>query len=298
MRGDKGMRRSSEGLDASIQWGMGLSIFAYICFSIIKCWVGAVTQSQAVIADGLNNIADILLSIAMLVGMKVSMQPADHDHPYGHRKAETIATLVAASFMVLVAIHVWLDAFHQMWVPSDHVIPALALWVSFICVIPMGLIFLLNLFLSKKTGNQALRAAAWDNGCDALVSLGAGLGIWGSQLGYSWMDPLAAFVVGFFILRTGWKMGRPAVHMLMDGYDQDQLVQIKQRVNEVEGIHLVRTCRARCYGSHVFVEVTVGVDPTLSVSESHDLTEKIERRLKGYQNIRDIHIHVEPSYPV
>lgn len=277
------------------QKGVWLSISAYFILSLVKCWTGHWAHSQAVFADGLNNVSDILLSIAILIGLRVSVQPADQNHPFGHSKAETVATLIAASFMVLVAVEVWLDAIQALWNPVHSSIHPLALYVSFASAMMMFMVSLINFRLSKKTNSQALKAAAHDNRSDALVSLGAVMGIWGSGSGLTWMDPLAAFVVGIMILRTGWEIGRPAVDSLMDGFDQAKLSGIEEKVIAIDGIRQVKELRARNHGPYVFVEVTVGVDPDLSVRESHTLTEMVEAKLKGFDNIRHVHVHVEPK---
>lgn len=277
------------------QKGAWLSIITYTVLSLLKCWTGLHNQSEAMFADGLNNVSDLLLSFAILVGLKVSQQPADHNHPFGHRKAETIATLVAASFMVLVAVEIWVRAVQVMWRPHQNLIDPWAFAVSIGSAVIMFGVSFVNFSLSKKTGSQALEAAAYDNRTDGLVSIGTAIGMAGTHWGWYWMDPLAAVVVGGMIFKTGWEVGRPAIDELMDGFDQEKLDKIEQKVLMIGGIDQVRELRARYHGSHVFVEITIGVNPFLSVEESHEITEKVEKKLIGFENIRHVHVHVEPA---
>jgi cation diffusion facilitator family transporter len=282
---------------AEAQKGAWLSIFSYLILSAVKCWVGVTEHSQAVFADGLNNVSDILLSVAILIGLRVAVQPADSNHPFGHSKAETVATLVAASCMVLVALEVWIGAVEAVLHPRSGQIGNAALAVSLISAVVMLLVSNVNFALSKKTNSEALQAAAHDNRSDALVSLGAAVGIIGANLGWMWMDPLAAFAVGLLILRTGYQVGKPAIDMLMDGFDAKKTERIQARVVQIAGIREVKALRARHQGMHVFVELTVGVDAHLSVEESHRLTEEVEEALIGFEQIAHVHVHVEPADP-
>ena len=277
------------------QKGAWLSIITYLVLSLLKCWAGLHIRSEAMFADGLNNVTDLLLSFAILIGLKVSQQPADHNHPFGHRKAETIATLVAAFFMVLVAVEIWVRAVQVMWRPHQNLIDPWAFALSIGSAVIMFGVSYINFSLSKKTGSQALGAAAYDNRTDGLVSIGTAVGMAGTHWGWHWIDPLIAAIVGGMIFKTGWEVGGPAIDELMDGFDQEKLEQIEQKVLMIGGIEQVRELRARYHASHVFVEITITVNPFLSVEESHEITEKVEKKLIGFENIRHVHVHVEPA---
>ncbi|MGA8942511.1 MAG: cation diffusion facilitator family transporter [Thermoactinomyces sp.] len=277
------------------QIGAWLSIAAYIVLALAKCWTGLKTHSEGMFADGLNNISDIFLSIAILIGLKVSQRPADQNHPFGHCKAETIATLMAAFFMVLMAVEIGIRAVQGIWTPRQTPIDPGALYVSIGSAVILFAVSTANFSLSRKTGSQALFAAAHDNRSDALVSIGTAIGITGTNMGWYWTDPLVALIVGGMILKAGWEVGRPAIDGLMDGFDKEKLERIRLRVLMMDGINEVKELRARYHGPHVFIEITIGVNASLSVVESHQLTEQVEEELIGFENIRHVHIHVEPS---
>lgn len=275
--------------------GIRLSIISYLSLSITKIAIGLWAHSLGVVADGLNNISDLVVSIALLIGLKVADRPADRNHPFGHNRAEAIAILIAVSSMVFVSINIWLDVGKALFVEQTVPIHFMAFYISILSAVIMFCVSFFNLRLSKKTKSSALKAAALDNRSDAFVSLGAAAGILGSRWGFAWIDPFAAFLVGCLILRTAIQLGKPAVHALMDGFDQSRLSQIRKKIVEIEGILEIRELRARSHGKDVFVEVTIGVDPHLTVTESHQLTEKMEQELIGFQNIKKVHIHVEPT---
>lgn len=277
------------------QKGAWLSIGAYLLLAIGKIIVGFWAHSEAVSADGMNNVTDILLSIAILVGLKVSLQPADEDHHYGHEKAETVATLVAASFMVIVGFDVWVSAIMTMWNQKLVEIHPIAMWISFISAVVMFGVSSYNSRLSKKTGSSALAAAAKDNRSDAWVSIGAVIGIVGTWTGLSWLDAVSAIVIGFLIIRTGWEVAKPAILCLMDGVDTELLQGMTEQMKQVEQVEEVMHIRARPHGSRYHMEVTIGVNPSLSVAEGHAVTEQIEELLLKNKQIEYVHVHVEPT---
>lgn len=277
------------------QKGAWLSIGTYLLLAIGKIIVGIWAHSEAVSADGMNNVTDILLSIAILVGLKVSLQPADEDHHYGHQKAETVATLVAASFMVIVGFEVWVNAMMMMWNQEIKEIHPIAVWISFVSALVMLGVSYYNSRLSKKTGSSALAAAAKDNQSDAWVSIGAVIGVVGTWNGYPWLDALSAIVIGFLIIRTGWEVAEPAILCLMDGVNTELLQGMIEQVKQVKQVQEVIHFRARPYGSHYHIEITIGVNPNLSVAEGHSVTEQIEELLLKNEKIDYVHVHVEPT---
>lgn len=276
------------------QKGAWLSISAYTLLALAKVVTGFFAHSQAVLADGMNSVSDIFLSIAILIGIKVSRLPADQDHHYGHKKAETISALIAASFKGLVGMNIWLEAIMAFFFSSSKVIHPIAFYLSLGSAICMFAVSGYNFYLSKKTNSEALRAAAYDNRADALVSIGAAISVIGTNSGWEWLDPLAAFIIGAVVIHTAWNLGKPAIHTLMDGVEQSQLVGMEERVLQIPGVEKVIHLRARSQGSALFLELTVGVAPHLTVEESHRLTEQIEEQLLHLPHVAHVHVHVEP----
>ena len=249
-------------MNQSALQGIRLSIFCYIFLSISKIAVGGWAHSLVVVADGFNNLSDIVVSIALFIGLKIAGRPADQNHPFGHNRAESVAILVAVSSMALVSINIWVDVIKAFFQENTAPIHPLAFYISILSAVIMFCVYLFNIHLSKKSKSSALRAAALDNRSDAFVSLGAAVGIVGTRWGFTWIDRLAAFLVGGLILKTAIDLGRPVIHSLMDGFDQDKLTQMKKLIlEEVEGVQEVREIRARSHGKYIFVEITIGVHP-------------------------------------
>lgn len=274
--------------------GAWISIAAYLVLSAFKLICGYLFASSALIADGINNATDIVASVAVLVGLRISQKPPDSDHAYGHFRAETIAALIASFIMAVVGLQVLVEAVRS-WYAGDYVAPNLwAAGVAVICAVVMLGVYRYNSRLAKKINSQALLAAAKDNRSDAWVSIGAALGIVGAQFGLPWLDKVAAILVGLLICKTAWEIFRDSTHLLTDGFDQKELTDLRSTVARVPGVEMIKDVKARVHGSHVLVDVVIEVDGRLTLVQGHEICDQVEERLKRSHNIMHVHVHVEP----
>ncbi|PAD35060.1 transporter [Terribacillus saccharophilus] len=274
--------------------GALLSIAAYLLLSFIKLLVAYIGDSDALLADGLNNTTDVVASVAVLVGLRISRKPPDPDHRYGHFRAETIASLVAAFIMISVGLHVLFDTLERLMEP-DYVQPdMLTGWTALGSAFVMMLVYRYNYALAKRIQSPALMAAAQDNRSDGMVSIGAFVGIFGAQFGYYWLDPLAGFVVGILICKTAWDIFYDATYALTDGYDVDRLLKIRHSILEDKDVLEVVEIKARLHGNQSLVDVIIRVDASLNVKESHAITERLEKLLTKKHDIFHTFIHIEP----
>ncbi|HIW32780.1 MAG TPA: cation diffusion facilitator family transporter [Candidatus Paenibacillus intestinavium] len=274
--------------------GAWISIAAYLVLSSVKLIIGYIFLSGALVADGYNNLTDIIASIAVLIGLKISQKPPDDDHPYGHFRAETIAAMVASFIMATVGIQVLIGAIRSMFKGEYHTPNILTAWVAIGAAIVMVAVYMYNNRLANKINNQALKAAAKDNLSDALVSIGAAVGIFGAQLNMPWLDPVAALIVGIIICKTAWDIFTTSTHALTDGIDEKVLKKLHTTVSNTKGVCEITDLKARVHGNNVLVEVSVQVDHELSLIESHTICDEIERRLFKKHNILNVNVHVEP----
>lgn len=274
--------------------GAWLSLLAYILLSVIKLLIGSSSGSQALLADGLNNSTDIIATVAILVGLKISRRPPDSNHSYGHFRAETVAALIASFIMIAVGIQVLYQGVNKFIQPALETPDMIAAWTAAGCAVVMLAVYMYNITLSRKFNSSALTAVAQDNRSDALVSMGAFIGIIGSQFGLPWLDPLTATIVGLLICKTAWDIFRKATHDLTDGFDARELELMKQTVAQIDGVESIKDIKARIHGNNVLVDTTVLVDSNLNVVQSHDITEEIEDQLKDIHRVSYVLVHIEP----
>lgn len=287
------MDLDSSGYESSKK-GAWLSIFAYILLTCLKLGVGWWAGSKGLVADGVNNMTDVFGSIAVLLGLHFAGKPADDDHRYGHQRAETVASIIVAAIMGLAGLDVAISATKAVFTPNLEVPHPLSIWVGLGCAVIMVGVYMNNMRIYRKTKAKALRDAAFDNLSDALTAVGAVVGIIGAHLGWRWLDPVAGVAVALVILNTAWTIGSEAALTLTDWFKPDELGEIEKKVAGVRGVARVHGLRARYVGNTVAVEVTIGVKPTLSVTEAHHVSEQVERQLIGFKEIHHVHVHMEP----
>ncbi|MEI4770342.1 cation diffusion facilitator family transporter [Psychrobacillus sp. FJAT-51614] len=276
--------------------GAWVSICIYFVLSAFKLIVGFLGSSEALKADGLNNFTDIIASIAILIGLRISQKPPDDHHQYGHLRAETIASLVAAFIMAAIGIQVILQAIQHLANPVEEIPSTLTAIVGFISAVVMYIVYRYNLKLGTRINSAALKAAAYDNRSDALVSIGATIGIVGSILGFPILDGITAFIVGIIIIYTAYTIFHEAAYTLSDGFNVDEAEALSAVVKLVNGVKTLKSCKGRMHGNLMFVDLTVTVDPNLNVVDSHRITEEIEQRIMKVKPFSVVLVHIEPHF--
>ncbi|AGT31916.1 transporter [Geobacillus genomosp. 3] len=276
--------------------GVLLSVAVYLLLAAGKLLAGSAAGSDGVKADGWNNLSDVIASAAVYIGMKIAKKPRDRNHPYGHSRAENISSLLAAFLMMSIGVDVVVSGAGALLHGGKKAAPDwLAAVVALTSAAVMLLIYMANTRLAQRTNSAALAAVAKDNLSDALVSVGAAVGIVGAQLEWLWLDPLAALIIGTIICKTAWEVFMETAHTLTDGFDEKQLAAYREEIAAVSGVRDVVDIKARTLGNDIVLEVTIRVDSRLTVVKSHEIADEVERLMKQRHNIRATHIHVEPE---
>lgn len=275
--------------------GAWVSIAAYLILSTFKLICGYLFASSALLADGFNNLTDIVASVAVLVGLRISQKPPDSDHHYGHFRAETVAALLASFIMAMVGIQVIVEAIRSLFAGAKETPQLWSAGVAIVCAVAMMGVYFYNKRLAIQINNGALMAAAKDNFSDAIVSVGAAIGIVGAQFGLPWIDSAAAVGVGLLISKTAWDIFRDSTYRLTDGFDEHKLMDLRSTIARTPGVEGIKDVKARVHGNHVLVDVVVEVDANITVLEGHKISDSIEERMSKLHNIMNVQIHVEPK---
>jgi cation diffusion facilitator family transporter len=274
--------------------GAWISIGTYLFLSALKLIIAYIGGSQALRADGLNNATDIVASVAILIGIRVARKPPDMNHHYGHFRAESIASLIAAFIMISVGIEVIINAVTKLVQNEVETPSMITAYAAIFSAIVMFIVYRFNVKLARKINSSSLYAQSQDNLSDALVSIGALIGIIGSQLGLSWLDLIAGIVVGLIICKTAFEIFKDATHTLTDGFDSNEIKEMKSSIQNVPGVEDVKDIKARMHGNQKLVEATILVNPSLTVEKGHEITEDVEVFLNKTYGVKYAHIHIEP----
>ncbi|HHC9533695.1 TPA: cation diffusion facilitator family transporter [Staphylococcus aureus] len=277
------------------QRGAYLSLIVYIILSIVKYVTGFVFNSAAVRADALNNMTDIIVSLAVIIGLKISIKPADRNHPYGHLKSENISSLLVSFVIMFVGIQIVIQNAPRLFKEDDVVPNAITIIVSLISGLIMLIVFAVNQSLAKRTKSSSLNSAAKDNLSDSLVSIGTAIGLIFTQIGFPIVDIILATLLGLLIVYTGFGIFKEAIFMLSDGFNETELEAYRNDILEVDEVQKVKSIKGRYHGSSVFIDVTIVVDANLSLVEAHQICDNVEHHLHK-KGISSVYVHPEPDH--
>lgn len=276
--------------------GTLLSIFIYILIASMKIIIGTLWQSSALSADGWNNFTDVLSSIAIFIGIRASTIPADSDHQYGHWKIESISGLISSFIMFTIGTQVLITACLSFFQSESKTFDWLLVLTGLASSLIVGCTFLCNNYLANKTQSVGLRATAQNNLSDAITSFITAISLLVVMLTqWLWIDSIMALIVAFVILKTAYTIFKDNAFILSDGFDVERLENYRQVISSHPEILSIRLLKARHYGANIYIDTTVIMPATLTVKESHDVTEHIEKLLRDELHVQYIDIHVEPS---
>lgn len=269
-----------------------------LLLSVLKIVVGVIGQSQALVADGVHSLSDLASDVLVWFAAGQANQAPDEEHPYGHGRFETAATLGLGILLGIIGIGVVWDAFERLIFPEDLWIPKqIALYAALVSVIAKEALYWYTVRVADQVNSKMLRANAWHHRTDAISSVVVLIGVGGALLGFPYLDAIAAIAVGLMIIHIGWELGFEAIEELVDKALDDQKVQeIRTLIEDIDGVRSLHMLRTRRHGHVASADVHVLVSPWLSVSEGHMLAVKVEEVLKaGVDEITDVTVHIDPE---
>ena len=278
---------------------------ANILLSVLKASIGIIGGSPALLADGINSTSDVAYGIVITVFMKLSGKPADHEHPYGHNQLESIAAVVVGAFVITTAIAIFWNTVNNVYelltTTSDYAgATLLALWVSlFVIALKIALTFWTTM-IGRQTNNRAVIALAQDHRNDIFAALAVAIGIFFGRQGAPWIDPLAGTIVSLIILYTGFAIIRSASEDLMATVPGRQLAkEIREQLNAITEIQTVEEISAHRFGPYLVVNLTIGIDGNLTVSDGDAIATRAENLLlNNIDFMRRVYVHYHPARPV
>ena len=265
---------------------------ANVLVLIIKAVIGFSTGSMAILADAVHSLTDATNNIIAWFVIHFSSLPADREHPYGHRKFETLAVFILASILVVLAFEIVLNAIRK----EDVEVASSGIELSI-----MLFVLVVNIILTtwqhawaKRLDSDILRADASHTFADVLITGVVILGWQLSAMGYVWLDKICAICVAILIVYLAFKLFKRAVPVLVDQYAVDPK-DLSRIIKNVHGVKDVYRVRSRWVGKTCAIDLVIAVDPALSTRESHNIANKIESIIESQFDTSDISIHVEPE---
>jgi len=269
-----------------------------LVLGVAKILVGVIASSQALIADGIHSLSDLATDFLVLFAAKHAHRQADDEHPYGHGRIETVATVVLGVSLVAVAVGISYDAVRRLMAPELLLHPGwLALLVAVISVLSKELIYQYTARAARRLRSKMLHANAWHSRSDAISSIIVVIGVIATMLGYPSFDALAAVAVALMVAKIGWDLLWKSLQELIDtALDPERVEAIRETIMAIDGVRTCHMLRTRHSGSDALVDVHILVDPALSVSEGHQIGEAVRWRLiKTIDDVSDVTVHIDPE---
>jgi cation diffusion facilitator family transporter len=273
-----------------------VSVAVNLALSALQILAGLFSHSTGLIADGIHSLSDLVADGVVLVAGHMSRKAADEDHPYGHQRFETAASLALGVILMLVGVGMLWSALmkldHHENLPPVH---SIALWVAGVALVAKESLFRYMLAVAKRVKSSLLVANAWHARSDAASSLVVGLGIVGNLAGYPLLDPIAALIVGLMVVRMGWTFGWDALHDLMDrAVDMNEVQAIRETLLATPGVSGVHDVRTRRMGDMIVVDAHIEVDGALTVEAGHDIAVAAQQRVMQRHRVLNLMTHVDP----
>ena len=275
-------------------WGIAVNFF----LAVIKILGGIYGQSQALLADGIHSLSDLASDGMVLLAVKHAGEDADEDHPYGHARYETLATVALGILLIIVAAGIAYKAVLRLEHPEALAVPAMfTLAIAAISIFSNEWLYHATRRVAKKIRSPLLEANAWHHRSDAVSSIIVLIGIGATFVGFPMLDSIAAILVALMIAKIGLDLSRQSLQELVDTALEPEMVeQIKQTILNIDDVRELHMLRTRRMGHNALVDVHIQVSPKLSVSEGHHITETVEKALcDQFDEINDVTVHIDPE---
>lgn len=264
----------------------------------IKLTFGILGQSAALIADGIHSLSDLLSDLLVIIAVRFGSREADGDHPYGHRRFETIATVILGVSLICIGAAIILHVLERVHHPETLPTPEVnTLGIALVSILLNEWLYHYTKRIAKKTRSKLLMANAWHQRSDALSSLVVLCGIIGVLQGYPFADAIAAAVVALMVAKIGLNLVFDSIKELVDTSLPSSLVaEIRKVILAVEGVQGIHLLRTRRMGEDAYIDAHIVVDPRITVSEGHCIGDAVRDVLiSSFDDVLDVLVHVDPE---
>ena len=286
--------------DERLEIGVRVSkntIIGNFILAFIKILIGFIARSTAMLADGMHSLSDVVTTIGVIIGLKLSHKEADKSHPYGHERIESITSLFLSTVLFLVAISIGYSGIIKI-INHNYVTPGFSAIIAAITsIIVKELMYWYTIKYANEINSPSLKADAWHHRSDALSSIGALIGIAGARMWYPFLDPLVAIIIALVIIKVAFDICKQSIAQLIDeAASEDDVQVIIDKINSIDGIYEIKNLKTRQHSNRLYVDVDISVDATLTVEEGHNIASYVHNLIEEDSRIKHCMVHVNPYY--
>ena len=274
-----------------------ITIIVNIVLTIIKLLSGIFGKSQAMISDSIHSLSDVLSTIVVIIGVKLSLKKPDKLHPYGHERIECVAAIILSIMLLITGIGIGYTGINNIIFNTNISIPEIeALLAAIISIIVKEIMFWYTKINANKINSNALLADAWHHRSDSLSSIGSLIGIIGARIGFYKMDSIASIIICIFIIKVAIDIFRDSIDKMIDkSCNEETIKEITNIINANNKVLYIDEIKTRQFGNKAYVDIEISVNEKITIKEAHDIAEKIHDEIEKKINIiKHCMIHVNP----
>lgn len=276
------------------------SIIVNFFLTAFKLFAGIFSHSQAMVSDAIHSASDVLSTVVVMIGVKISSKASDDNHRYGHERFECFASVILAAMLIATSVFIGYNGISQMITGEYQNLQMpgiLALAAAIISILVKELMFQYTNIAAKKINSGSLKADAWHHRSDAISSIGSLIGIVGARFGFPIMDPLASLVICLIILKASFDIVKDSVDKLVDKSCDDATIEkMKETVMHTEGVLEIDDIKTRLFGNKIYVDIEICADGKQTLWEAHEIAEKVHHEIeRQFNNVKHCMVHVNPN---
>ena len=285
--------RIKEGLKVSF-----VTIIANAVLAIFKFVAGIIGKSNAMISDSVHSFSDVLSTIIVVVGLKLSNKKADKEHPYGHERMESIAAFILATMLFVTGILIGIEGIKNIISNKTIEIPTIfALVAAIISIAVKEGMYWYTIYYAKKIKSESLKADAWHHRSDALSSIGSLIGIGGAMLGLTILDSIASVVICIFIIKVAYDIFKDSLEKVVDcSVSESLILEIEKEALDINGVLNVDLIKTRMFGNKIYIDLEISADKNMTLENAHNIAHQVHDTIESkFTDVKHCMIHVNPK---
>ena len=276
-----------------------IGIFGNVLLAAFKLFAGIFGKSGAMVSDAVHSLSDVFATLIAWIGVRLSRQAEDAEHPYGHERLECVASLLLGLILAGTGIGIGWSGIRKLFgeggsIEVPTLLPLIAAVVSI--VVKEGM-YQYTMHYAKVLDSAAFKADAWHHRSDAISSVGSFIGIGMAKLGLPFMDPVASIIICALILKVAFDISKDAVYKMLDTSCDNAFEQrLRAFIGKQEGVERIDLLRTRQFGNRIYVDLEIAVEPDISLRDAHGIAERVHGAVEQeFPNVKHVMIHVNPE---
>lgn len=265
--------------------------------SIFKLIAGIIGRSSAMISDSIHSISDVISTIIVIIGIKLSNKKSDKGHQYGHERFENVASIILSFLLLITGLLIGIKGINNIYTKKFVIPTTIPLLAALISIITKECMYWYTIKVSKKYNSDSLKADAWHHRSDALSSVGSLIGIYASIKGLIYMDLIASIIIALIIIKTSIDIFIESIRKMTDtSCNEETINNIKDIIMNTNGVKSIDILKTRLFGNKIYIDLEISADKNITFQESHSICHKVHDEIETkIKDVKHCMIHINPK---